>query len=133
MYNFKSLTVATLVAVGTAFAMPAASQAMPVAPVKISAAQDGNVVKADHRKKWRGDRRKWRGDKRRWRGDRWREARHWRGDRWRYQRNWRRHRYYDPYYYGGYDGPGYGYYGPGYGYYGPGYWGPGIGFQFRID
>ena len=127
MFNIKALAVASAVAVGAAFVMPATSQAMPVGPVKAQTAQDGNFVLANHKKKkWRKHKRS-RGEK--WR---WREARHWRGDRSRYHRKWRRYRYYDPYYYDPYYYGGY--YGPGYGYYGPGYWGrPGIGFQFRID
>lgn len=127
MFNIKALAVASAVAVGAAFVMPAASQAMPVGPVKAQqGVQDDNVQLAKHKKKWRKHKR-WRGDK--WR---WREARHWRGDRWRHHRKWRRYRHYDPYYYDPYYYGGY--YGPGYGYYGPGYWGgPGIGFQFRID
>lgn len=128
MFNIKALAVASVLTVGTAFAMPATSQAaMPVAPVKIQTVQDGNVVQVDHKKKWRRDGRRWRGGDHR----RWREAHRWRGDNWRGHRKWRRHRYYepyyyDPYYYGGYNGPAYGYYGPG-------YWRPGIGLQFRID
>lgn len=122
MFNIKALAVASALTVGTAFVMPATSQAaMPVAPVKIQTAQDDNVVQVKHKKKWRRDHRRWRGD-----GRRWRESRRWRGDNWRGHRKWRRHHYYepyyyDPYYYGGYNGPGYG------------YWGPGIGLQFRID
>lgn len=126
MFNMKALAVASALAVGTAFVMPATSQAaIPVAPVKIQTVQDGNVVEVKHKKKWRRDGRRWRGgDNRRWRGGdnrRWREARRWRGDNWR---GHRRHRYYEPYYYDPY------YYG---GYNGPGYWGPGISLQFRID
>lgn len=117
MLKIKALMVATALAAVTVFAMPAAAQAMPVAPVKMQTAQDGNLVQVKHKKNWRRDHRRWRGDRSRWRNERWRES-----------RNWRRHRYYDRYYYDPY------YYGPGYGYYGPGYWGgPGIGLQFRID
>jgi hypothetical protein len=126
VFKIKALAVASALAVGTAFVMPATSQAMPVGPVKAQTVQDGNIVLAKHKKKWRREHRRWRGERR------WREARHWRGDRWRHHRKWRRHRYYDPYYYDPYYYGGY--YGPGYGYYGPGYWGgPGIGLQFRID
>ncbi len=126
MFNIQALAVASALAVGTAFVMPATSQAMPVGPVKAQTAQDGNFVFANHKKKWRREHRRWRGERR------WRESRRWRGDRWNHHRKWRRHRYYDPYYYDPYYYGGY--YGPGYGYYGPGYWGgPGIGLQFRID
>lgn len=126
MFNIKALAVASALAVGTAFVMPATSQAMPVGPAKAQTAQDGNFVLANHKKKWRREHRRWRGERR------WRESRRWRGDRWNNHRKWRRHRYYDPYYYDPYYYGGY--YGPGYGYYGPGYWGgPGIGLQFRID
>jgi len=126
VFNIKALAVASALAVGTAFVMPATSQAMPVGPAKAQTAQDGNFVLANHKKKWRREHRRWRGERR------WRESRRWRGDRWNHHRKWRRHRYYDPYYYDPYYYGGY--YGPGYGYYGPGYWGgPGIGLQFRID
>jgi len=117
--NIRAIAVAGALAAGTVFMAPAASHAMPVAPVKIQTAQDASVVEVNHKKNWRKDRRNWRGDRSRWRGDR---------SRWRESRNWRRYRYYDRYY-----DPYY--YGPRYGYNGPGYWGggPGIGFQFRID
>lgn len=123
MLNIKAIAVATALAAGTVFMMPAASQAMPVAPVKTQFAQDDNVVQVKHKKKWRNDRSHWRGDRSRWRSERWRESRNWRRHRY-YGRGYYNRGYYDPYYYG-----------PRYGYYGPGYWGggPGIGLQFRID
>lgn len=129
MLNIKTLALGAAIATGIAFAMPVAtSQAMPVGPVKIQAAQDSNIIQTNHRKK------KWR-ESRRWRGDGWREGR-----RWRHNRRWAR--YCDPWdgcyrrrharFYRYYDEPYYGYGGYPYGYPYGGY-GPGIGLQFRID
>lgn len=130
MINIKSLLLAGAVATGIAFAMPAASQAMPAsAPVKIQIDKDSNIVQANHKKRWK-------------RHKRWRESRRWRHHR-RYARYcdpWdgcyrRRHaryyRYWDEPYYGGYGYPYYGGYGPGF--YGNGYGGPGLGIYFRIN
>lgn len=124
MINIKTLAVATAISAGIAFAMPVASQAMPIGPVKIQTANDGNIVDVHYKNKkhWRKHQRESR---------RWRHSRRWA----RYCDPWdgcyrRRHarfyRYYDEPYYGDYGYP----YG---GYYGPGFYGPGIGLQFRID
>lgn len=112
MLNIRAMAVATAVAAGTVFMIPAAGQAMPVAPVNMPTAQDGNIVQVDHRNNWRRDHRYWRA----------RDARHWRGERWRWResRNPHRYRAYDPYYDPYYYRRGHG-------------GGPGIGLQFRID
>lgn len=130
MINIRSLLMAAAVSVGVAFAMPMASQAMPVsAPVKMQAAKDTNIVEAKHKKRWKKHKR-------------WRESRRWRHHRFaRYCDPWdgcyrRRHsrfyRYWDEPYYGGYPY----YYGGGYPYYRGGYpyggYGPGVGLYFRF-
>ncbi|MGE0238826.1 MAG: hypothetical protein AB7F09_03695 [Parvibaculaceae bacterium] len=134
MINIKTVLMAAAVSLGVAFAMPAASQAMPAsAPVKMETVKDGNLVQASHKKKWR----KKHLSKKHWRKGKWRESRRLRHNRRfvRYCDPWdgcyrRRHarfyRYWDEPYYG----YGYPYYG---GYYGPGFYGPGIGLHFRID
>ena len=130
MINIKALVMATAVSAGIAFIMPAQTQAMPVAPVKIQAAHDSNIVDVRHKKKWR--------ESRRWRDGRHRESRRWRHNNRRFAR------YCDPWdgcyrrrharFYRSWDEPDYGYGYPNYGgYYGPGFYGPGIGLQFRID
>ena len=129
MISIKTLAAAAAISTGFAFAMPATSQAMPVGPIKVQSAYDGNIVDVNH-KKWHKKHGKYK----------WREARRWRHHHWaRYCDPWdgcyrRRHArfFYPDYDY--YDEPYYGY-GYGYpygGYYGPGFYGPGIGFSFRI-
>jgi hypothetical protein len=117
MLNFRTLLMAAGLSVGVAFAMPATSQAMPqIAPIKVDAAKDSNIVDVRHKKRWK-----------RWA----RYCRHnW--DDWRCHRRHRsarfyRHRYYNPYY-----EPYYGYYEPYPYYYGRRFYGPGIGFSFRF-
>jgi hypothetical protein len=118
--NIKTLLMAAAISTGVALAMPAASQAMPPsAPVKIQAADDGNLIQAHYKKKKHWYKKK-----------KWRESRRWRHKRWaRYCDPWdgcyrRRHAYYDPHWYEPYPY----YYG-----YGPGFYGPGIGLHFRFD
>lgn len=113
MFNIKTLAMATAVSAGVVFAMPVASQAMPVSsPVKIQTSKDSNVVDVRYKKRW----------------NRWARYCAYNYDDWRCHR---RHytRYYGYRYYG-YDEPYYGYYRP---YYRDRYWGPGVGLQFRID
>ena len=116
MTNFKTLAIAAVLSSGVVFAMPAASQAMPrVAPVKIDAASDGNLVQVYYKRRYCRY------------GRCYRYARY---HRYRYYRPhygyYRPYRYYRPYY---------GYY-PYNGYYGRPYWGgwggPGIGLYFRF-
>lgn len=50
MFSIKVLAVATAVSVGVVLAMPAPSQALPqAAPVKIDAANNGNVTQIHYR------------------------------------------------------------------------------------
>ena len=97
MFNLKALAVATAVSAGVVFAMPVASQAMPVsAPVKVDTATNNNIVNVRHRtRKWARYCRYHMGDSR---------CNHGR----LYTRHYR-HRYYDEPYYG-YDEPYYGSY-----------------------
>jgi hypothetical protein len=54
MLNFRTLLMAAGLSVGVAFAMPATSQAMPqIAPIKVDAAKDSNIVDVRHKKRWK--------------------------------------------------------------------------------
>jgi hypothetical protein len=52
VFSIKTLAMATAVSAGFVFAMPVASQAMPVtSPAQIKSVSDSNIVNVNHRKK----------------------------------------------------------------------------------